>query len=394
MNFSRSFGLEVGVVLLALVGLAGCGVRSGDSAYAEGSEAYARRDYMRAIRAFDESVQLSPKNTDAWFMLARAQLDVGDIPAAREAVRMAALCASGTTNVVACGEADIIELAGQIAYHAKDYASARAAYTQLTKTTYPSKIRARGFCGLAVLDMAGIVGSAANENCARARVNLMEALRLDNSNAAARYHLGRLYRDAYDYRESALDQFKLFVLLEKSDAERVQRVQRHFIPNLQEAIVRAAAEQSGADKRNSAASAAALKRAEEAWRKRNYKPARRHYNDAYVADVLSFPAALGLAKSWEKTDSSATGLKEALKYYRRAAQLRPSSRDTLMTVGDLAMKVNNPVTAVEAYSRALAARPSDVIALDKLIVALQKTGDKKSAAVYSKYRDSLFKRKK
>ncbi len=385
MNFSKLFVLKP-IALIALTLIAGCGDKDGSAAYTDGAEAYARRDFIRAIRAFNESVTRSPDNTDAWLMLARAQLDVGDIPASRKAVMEA--------TKLAGDDVDVVELAGQIAYHAKDYSAARAAYTTLTAPSHSPAVRSRGFCGLAVIDMSGLVGSAANATLARARVNLMEALRLNGSNAAARYHLGRIYRDSYDYKEAALDQFELFVRLEQEDAERVQKVQRKIIPGLKEEIARAAATIPGADRRDSTASAAALKRAEVAWRKGQYKTARLRYNDAYVADALSYPAALGLAKSWEKTDSTRAGLKEALKWYRLAARLRPSSRDTLLSVGELAMKTSVAATAVEAYSRALAARPGDISVLDGLIRALQKAGDAKAAAVYQKYRDSLPKRKR
>ncbi len=384
MNFSRPFAPETAAVLAALALVAGCGDKDGSASYAEGRSAFAVRDFNRAVRAFAKSASLAPRNADAWVMLARAQMALGDIPAAGKSVREAAKLAGG--------DADVVELAGQVAYHAKDYSETRAAYTMLTAADRPAAVRSRGYAGLAVLDMAGIAGSAADENRARARVHLLEALRLDGGNAAARYHLGRLYRDSFDYKEAALDQFGLFVHLEREDAKRVQLVQRRDIPGLKEAIARAAAEFPGADRRDSAASASALKRAEDAWRRGEYKTAKLRYNDACVADVLSFPAALGLARSWEKTDPSRAGQREALKHYRHAAQLRPSSRDTLMTVGDLAMKTGSVATAVEAYSRALAARPGDVSAIDGLIRALRKAGDAKSAAVYQDYRNGLPKR--
>ncbi len=391
MSFSRSFARDAGCACAALALLAGCGVKSGDAARAAGEEAFARRDYARAVRDFTESLARSPENADAWFMLARAQLALGDIPAARTAVREAARCASGRTNVVASGETDVIELDGQIAFHAKDYAAARADYAALAASTNAA-VRSRGYCGLAVVDMAEIAGSSATTSRESARVHLLDALRHDGGNAAARYHLGHLYRYSYGYKEAALDQFELYARLERNVDDRLKRVQRQTIPDLREEIARAAASRPGAATRDSAASAAALKRAEDAWRKGQYKTARLRYNDAYKADVLSHPAAFGLGKSWEKTDSSRAGLKEALGYYKIAAELRPGSRDTLMKVGDLAMKVSNGVTAAEAYSRAVAARPNDVSAIDGLIRALRKSGDAKSAAVYQKYRDGLPKR--
>ncbi len=394
MNFSASFVLKTASLLTAFALIAGCGSRSAESVYADGQDAFARRDFAQAVRDFSESVKLCPKNPDTWFMLARAHLALAEIPAARKAVQEAARWASGKENIVDCGEVDIIELAGQLAFYAKDLAAARAAYTALTAETWPNDVRARGFCGLGVIEMSEIVGSTATIHCERARVNLLQAMRLDGNNATVRYHLGRLYRDSYDYKEAARDQFDLFVLLEKTDAERVKTIQTSVLPRLREAIEREAAERLGSVKRDSAACATALKRADDAWRKGQYKTARLRYYDALQADALSFQAAKGLAQSWEKAGATRDNLREALKAYRTAAQLRPSLYDILMKVGDLAAKTGSPATAAEAYSRAVAARPLDISAIDGLIRALQKGGDAKRAAVYQAYRDSLPKRKK
>ena len=78
---------------------------------------------------------------------------------------------------------------------------------------------------------------------------------------------------------------------------RVAKVQRTLIPGLQDSIRRTASERPGASRRNSAASAAALSAAETAFRKKRYKDAVAKYKEALKLDVLSYPAALGLAKT-------------------------------------------------------------------------------------------------
>jgi hypothetical protein len=50
-------------------------------------------------------------------------------------------------------------------------------------------------------------------------------------------------------------------------------------------------------------------------------------------------------------------------------------------------------TAAELYSRAVAANPSDISAIDGLIRALRRTGSGKVADAYQSYRDSLSQRK-
>lgn len=380
---SHSFAPEsaIAAALLAAV-LAGCGPKDGAADYQTGLAAYSARDLRHAVESFDRSLRLTPGSADTWMMLARARMELGEIDQAAEAAAKAA--------ELAPGDADVVELSGQIAYHSKDLARARESYAALARMS-GAQVRSRGWCGLAVIEMAGIAGSDATAElgAARARVALLSAVRLDGRNAAARYHLGRLYRDAFGYNEAALDQFELFTRLETKDAERVKSVQRRFIPELRDAIARSAAQKAGADRRNSAASAAALKKAEEAWARQTYKTAKLRYAEAYAADVLSYPAALGIARCCEKTDSSPAGQAEALKYYKIAAQLRPSSHAALMSAGGLAAKLGRHAAAVEAYSRAVAVKPADITAVDGLIRALRKCEKPRAAAVYQEYRTSL-----
>ena len=370
------------LALLGVLGLAGCSEPDPAAAYAAGAAAYDVRDLRKAEKAFESCTELQPSNVDAWMMLARIHLELGDIKAAR--------AAHGHAAELAGGDADVLELGGQLCYHDKDFKAARTAYeAMVADKKYGDAVRSRGYCGLAVIDMAELGRSTPAEGADRARVELMQAILLDGRNAAARYHLGRLYRDVFGYNESALDQFLLYVRLDTQSSERVKAVDRKVIPGLRDQIAQSAAQLSGADRRDSAASAAALKKAEEAWKKQSFKTAKLRYGDAFAADVLSYPAAMGLAKSWEKTDPSPAGLREALKYYTAAAKLRPSSRDTLMICGDLAVRIGNHTSAKEAYSRVVAARPTDISAIDGLIRALQRCGSPKSAAIYQKYRDGL-----
>lgn len=379
----RSYALKSAFAATALAAIAaGCGPKDGSAAYAEGNAAYAARDLVRAAKCFDESLKLTPGSADTWLMLARVRMEQGDMEGAS--------AASAKASELAPGDADVVEIAGQIAYLQKDVAKAREAFATLARSE-DAQARSRGYCSLGVMEMASIAGSGATADlgAARARVALLTAVRFDGRNACARYHLGRLYRDAFGYNEAALDQFELFVRLESRDGERVRSVQRRVIPELRDSIAKAAARRTGADRRDSAASAAALKKGDEAFAKGQFKTARLRYGEALQADVLSYQAALGLAKSWEKTDVTANGQAEALKCYKVAAQLRPSSYAALMATGNLAVKLGHHAAAVEAYSRAMAVKPSDISAIDGLIRSLRKCDKPKAASVYQDYRSAL-----
>ena len=103
--------------------------------------------------------------------------------------------------------------------------------------------------------------------------------------------------------------------------------------------------------------------------------------------MLNYDAALGLARAWEKTDSSRTGLDTALNYYYAACKLRPSAKDTLIKTAALATRLGKHSMAAEAYSRAVAASPYDPVAIEGLIKALKTIGRVKSAEIYRSYLD-------
>ena len=70
--------------------------------------------------------------------------------------------------------------------------------------------------------------------------------------------------------------------------------------------------------------------------------------------------------------------------------LRPSAVTTFLKAGSLAAKLGLNLQTVEIYSRAIAANPSSLDAIDGLIRALRKVGGKERvAAAYQAYRTSL-----
>ena len=379
MNSSLSFALKA-TVSLALAAACGCGPGDGSKEFADGRAAFAARDFAKAVKLFERRAELAPGDADAALMLSRSHLELGNLTEARAAIVRA--------QELAGDDCDVIAIAAHVAWHQKDYELARKLFDRLARDTkLEPGVQSLGWAGLGLVEMA-------LDNRDRARIGFLRAIRLDRRNASAWYHLGLVYRDAFGYSEAALEQFEVFVRLAAAADGRVQKVQRTFIPQLKEMIAQSAASISGADKRDSAASAEALKRAEEAWAKGNFKTAKLRYCDAFTADPLSYPAALGLARAWEKTDSSANGQKEALYCYRRACALRPSAISTFLAAGALAVKLDQHQSAAEIFSRAMAADPANITAIDGLIRARRKCGDAAVADAYQKYRDTIPVRRK
>jgi tetratricopeptide (TPR) repeat protein len=363
-------------IVAALAVLSGCGSSDGTGELADGRSAYELRDFRKAEKLFSKCLQIAPENVEAMLYLALSKLALGELEPAREWASKAAAADAKSE--------DVKMLEAQIAWHLKDYEKAKKLYEAVAQDgTLSAQDRSLGWAGLGIVEMT-------LDNYHLARVAFLRAIRIDRRNASAWYHLGLLYRDGFGYSQAALEQFEIFVRLNPVADARAQRVQRTVIPELKESIARAAADRPGASKRNSALSAAAITKAESAWKRGAWKNARAAYQEALAADPLSSPAALGLAKTVLKLDSSRKGQEQALENYKLACSLRPGAVSVFIEAAALAAKLGLHAQAAEIYSRAVAANPSSASAIDGLIRSLRKVGNNvKVAQAYQLYRDSL-----
>ena len=326
-----------------------------------------------------DSGEKPPATADDFVDLAAAKLAAGDLGAAAAAVSNAVELAGG--------DVDVRLLKAQVDFNTREYESARKIYRAIAEdASLDRETRSQGWAGL------GVVDYAAQDHHA-ARCDFLRAIRLDARNAAARYHLGLLYRDIFGFNEAALDQFQLYVRVASEIDERVKKVQQTVIPELKEMVQRMVLDIPGARDRDPGTCSKALNAAEAAMKKGTFKTARLRYEEAVKADPTSYPAVTGLARAYLKTDASATGMRKAIENYLTACKLKPSSTQTYFTAGELAAKAGQHGIATEVYSRAMAADPTSTTAIDGLIRALRKTNFGKAAAVYQSYRDSLAKKK-
>ena len=382
----RAQGIAFAALACAALGfIAGCGSGDGLDELAEAKTALEAKNFEKAEKLFAKSAQLSPENVDALVSLALTRISRGLIKEAREAADRAA--------ELAPRDLDVMELLAQVAWYEGNLDKARELYLPLTSATNaPAELKSQAFAALGVIDMA-LCGTDMQREWLRdrARTEFMRAILLDRFNATARYQLAILYRDAFGYNEPALENFRAYLQLSKVSDARMQRVQRDEMPALGRIINEANAARPGAASRDVAACSRELKKAEAEWRKGAYTKARQAYANANKADPLSYEAALGLARCWEKVKN---GKENALKAYHEACKNRTSATKTFIKTGDLAMELKKYAIATEAYSRAIAANAKDITAIDGLIRALRRSNRAKAAEVYQLYRESLPSKKR
>ena len=377
---SRSSALNLLAASAALAALlSGCGDSDGSSEYAKAEEALKSGNLAKAGELFAQTAEIAPTNIDALVMLAKTRLANGEIREAREAAK-SALALDGDAE-------DALELAAQTAWHSRDYAEARGIYRRLASDAGRApEARSRAWARLGIVDMSEYDTDKSRVALRdSARCDFLAALALDPKNAAARYHLGLLYRDSYLYLDYALDQLSFY----KATAPKVDRhlkaVCDTMIPELRGQIANEKAARPGVAKRNVDGCAKALRRGVEAFSKGTYKTAKLRYGEAMSADPLSFAAAEGYARSCAKADTTAAGKKTAYEAYREACRLGPSKVDTFLETARLAAEIGRSAAAEDLYSRALAANPKSLPALDGLIRTCVKNGEKESAAAYRAY---------
>ena len=370
-RFFRAFGL------VCLAGVGACAPGDGQKEYGLGEKAYELHNLKKAEKYFQKSVEINAANVNAHIMLSRVRLDLGEIASANKAIETAASLADGE-------DFDILMTKGQIAYHMKNYDSAMSLFKKVAANYKLDRItRSKALSSLGIVQMT----------CDRrdeARVSFMMALNLDRkNNPSAFYHLGLLYRDAFDYPEAAQEQFEMFVRLQAAPRERVNKVQRDILPLLRDSIMRATSQIPNVSRRDSQASAALLAKAEAQYAKKKYRDALKYYRESLFNDPLSYPAQLGIAKVLDR-DTTLAGQKAAFKAYLAACKLKPNSTSTHLHAAAMAMRLSQPMTAARLYSRALATNPVKRDAIDGLIRAYEMIpGNQTLVRIYKAYRSSL-----
>lgn len=361
------------LVAFALAVMAGCSPDYGIADFEKGEAAYAARDLQMAARCFKVAAEKNPTNFTARVKLALANVDLGDIEAARNAIESALALDPNAA------EARLLE--GNIAYLAKDYACAKKAFSDISSAKHLSKeLRSKALVSQAVLELTANMFD-------HARVSLWRAIRLDRRNAAAWYHLGYLSRDTFRFEDAALEQFQMASRL-MTDPVRVKTVMQEIIPAIRESLRGKVAGKPGVSGRDPGAAAKLLSEGDEL-AKKDPKKAAAKFVEAYSKDPLSYSAAWNFAKTKGATAKSDAEINRVMTAFQDAVDQRPNSQLTYRTAAKFALEKRRLMRAERFLSQALAHDPEDKTSLSLYIQTLRRLGKTNDAKFFESYLKEL-----
>lgn len=325
--------------LLVLAGLfgAGCGSDSGQKTLKQGVAAFDGKDYPTAITLFTRAAKRMTDSVPLYYHLGLAHLHQGEIEPALAAFNAVLELAPGHSEAKAC--------LGQIAYLQNEPAKAQGYFEQALATASGNEAKARVLTSLALTEMA-------RDRNDLARLYLLRAQQNNRHYAPAYYNLASLYRDKFNLREEALDQFELYVRLAPKGDRHLEKADNN-IKRLRLNLARTQAELSDGQRRDPAAAARLLQEGARLNAAKQYPKAAKAFRDALAADPLTFSAAYGLAMTYKNQGQRA----EALESFRRAAQINPSHQDSFIQAAELAFQLRHYAEAAKILDRTIARSP-------------------------------------
>jgi len=377
------------IPLACLVALmAGCDKAPGDglAEFRKGKAELEARDLKNAVKHLSASVKECATNFEVQVTLASTCLALGDIASAEQAAAAA--------KELMPDSAEALLLDAEIGWMAKDFARAKKGYSAVANAKQlPAELRSQALSSRAVVELA-------ENEFDQARLSLWRAMRLNRRNAAAWYHLGILSRDTWKFDEAALMQFTSAASCLDPKSERAHDILRNVIPALRDAVSRAAAVKPGATAPDSGSAAKLITEGEALLTKRDQakdlkskkdltSKALKKFAAAYEADRFSYPAAWKYAELLAKTGKTSADVDKTLAVYSAAIDAKPMSLTTSLAAARYAIYNKRWITAAKILNHALAHDPESKQLLDLYIMALQKNGDNKTAALYQAWRKEL-----
>lgn len=335
MNIRVSTALTL---CIATIFTNGCGSNSGHSALKRGISAYDSKNYSESITLLQRASQRLPTSVALYYYLGCAHLQLGAQDAAENAFS-AALALDPT-------HAESIAGLAQVAFYSEAPQRAETLFKQALATNLTNpETRCSILNGLALAQQR-------LKRYPQARLTLLCALQTDRLYAPTHYNLASLYLNVYDLREEALDEFELFVRL-SAPPDPYHAKASNLITRLRSNIERLKTERLTTIERDSATALQKVHEGAEAQGSRQIGKAIQLYQAALKADPLTFNAAFGLAILYRNQHNAA----EALKHFKRAADINPNHQDSQIQAATMAMRLKDYPEVENILNRAIARSP-------------------------------------
>ncbi len=327
------------LLFLLLCGLlaGGCGSNSGLSDLQQGMAAFNGKNYAAAIPCFNRAAKRITDSADLYYTLGLSHLYLGELDPAQAAFGAALELKPEHGEAIAC--------LGQIAYLLNDLPKATACYEQALALAVSDANKSRILTSLA-LSVAG------REHYDLARLHLLRAQKLDRRYAPALYNLASLYRDKFNLREEALDNFEMYLRVADKNERHYEKAINN-IKRLRLNLERTQAEELESLKRDPAAAAALMQEGMRLQIAKQYTKSIKAYRDALAEDPLTFNAALGLAMVYKSQGQRA----EAMEAFKRATEISPNHQDSYAAAAELALQLKRYAEAAKILDRAIARSP-------------------------------------
>jgi tetratricopeptide (TPR) repeat protein len=298
--------------------------------------AFKENNFPKAITHFSRATKRITDSPELYYNLGLAHFREGNMEPAQAAFSAALELQPGHGESLAC--------MGQVAYLQNDLPKAQACLEQALEAVSEAS-RGRVLTALALAE-------SARERHDIARLHLLRALQADRRYAPAYYNLASLYRDKFNLREDALDNFEIFVrLVDKKDAHYEKAINN--AKRLRLNLERTRAEELDGVRRDPSAAAKLLQEGVRQQLAKQYSKAIKAYRDALAADPFTFSAAFGLAMVYKAQGQKA----EAVEAFKRAAEISPNHQDSYFQAAELALQLKHMAEAAKILDRAIARSP-------------------------------------
>ena len=290
---------------LMVLGICGCGSRSGLSSAKSGMEAFKEGRYEKAVEHLTYATSRISNSPELYYNLGVAHMELGNCAQAQAAFSEALKLNPDYSDALAC--------MGQLALQQDNLLPASELLEKALACAPSADVRAR------VLTTMGLV-EARRKRYDISRLYYLLAIKENRKHESAYYNLATLYRDDYKLYDEALDNFELFVRISNQKNRYFEKASIN-IKRLKTNIERTRANEPDVIRRDSPKAAKFLQDGVTAYAMKQHAKAIKCYKDALDADSLTFSAAYGLGMVYQQQ-----GLKnEARNAFKRASEINPNN---------------------------------------------------------------------